>query len=353
MITFKSLLSRFSVFFLFVAISSSLFAQEKKEFNVACVAFYNLENLFDTIITPGIDDFEFTPDGPNKWNSPKYWEKLGNLARVISEIGTDYTPHGPAILGVCEIENETVLEDLAKQKAIASRNYKVVHHYGPDRRGVDVALMYQPEYFKVTNSISFRLKIPGRDDFRTRDQLMVSGELHGELIHIIVNHWPSRSGGESRSRPLRNAAADLSRYIIDSLQRIDPNAKIILMGDLNDNPDNASVIKHLRAKPEIKKMKDDTDLYNPFYSLYKKGIGTLAWRDTWSLFDMIIVSKPLVETDYSSYRFYRAQVFNKKFLQQESGRFKGYPLRTYAGGQYLGGFSDHFPTYILLVKEKK
>jgi hypothetical protein len=353
MITSKSLFSRFSVFLLFLVISSAVFAQEKKEFKVACIAFYNLENLFDTINTPGIDDFEFTPDGPNRWNSPKYWEKLNNLARVISEIGTDYTPHGPAILGVCEIENETVLEDLAKQKAIASRNYKVVHHYGPDRRGVDVALMYQPEYFKVTNSISYRLTIPGRDNFFTRDQLMVSGELHGELIHVIVNHWPSRSGGESKSRPLRNAAADLSRYIIDSLQRIDPNAKIILMGDLNDNPDNASVIKHLRARPEIKKMKDDSDLYNPFYSLYKKGIGTLAWRDTWSLFDMIIVSKPLVETDYSSYRFYRAHVFNKKFLQQESGRFKGYPFRTYAGGQYLGGFSDHFPTYVILVKERK
>lgn len=341
------------IFFIAILLSVAFAgqAQQKKEFKVVCISFYNLENLFDTLDTKGINDFEFTPEGPNKWNTPKYFEKLDNLARVISEIGTDFTQHGPAVLGVSEIENETVLEDLAKRKAIASRNYQVVHHYGPDARGVDVALMYQPEYFKVTNSKSYRLTIPGRDNFRTRDQLLVSGELHGEMVHFIVTHWPSRRGGESRSRPLRIAAAELGRHIIDSLQAADPNAKVIFMGDLNDNPDNVSVTKYMKAVPEIDKMKNGDELYNPFYNLYKRGIGTLAWRDTWSLFDMILVTKPLVETDYSSYRFYRANVFNKKFLQQPSGRFKGYPFRSYAGGQYLGGYSDHFPTYILLVKE--
>lgn len=346
----KNAISRLLTLALVLVLTLSGFAQEKRDFKVVCVAFYNVENLFDTLNTPGVNDIEFTPDGPNKWNSPKYFEKLDNLARVIAEIGTDFTPHGPAILGVSEIENRDVLEDLVKREAIASRNYQVVHYDGPDRRGVDVALLYQPEYFKVTNTKSYRLTIPGRDNFFTRDQLLVSGELHGELMHFIVAHWPSRSGGESRSRPLRVAAADLGRHIVDSLLRVDPNAKVILMGDLNDNPDNLSITKHLRAVAEVKDMKDD-NLYNPFFNLYKKGIGSLAWRDTWSLFDMHLVSKSLTDTDYSSYRFYRAGVFNKKFLQQASGRFKGYPFRTYVGGQYRGGFSDHFPTYVLLVKE--
>lgn len=330
--------------------TSKVQAQAEREFKVVCIAFYNVENLFDTLDTKGVNDFEFTPEGPNNWNTPKYYEKLDNLAKVISEIGSDYTPHGPAILGVSEIENETVLEDLAMREAIASRNYQIIYRDGPDRRGIDVALLYQPEYFKVTNVKSHRLTIPEQENFRTRDQLLVSGELHGEPIHVIVSHWPSRSGGESRSRPLRNAAAQLGRQIIDSIQTIDPNAKVILMGDLNDNPDNESVTKYLKAVSKEKRMKDN-ELYNPYYSFYKKGIGTLAWRDTWSLFDMIIMSKPLVEKDYSSYRFFKANVFNRKFLQQSAGRFKGYPFRSYAGGQYMGGYSDHFPTYVLLVKE--
>ena len=331
-------------------VGTAAFTQEQKPFKVVCVAFYNLENLFDTLNTPGVNDIEFTPEGPNKWNSPKYIEKLDNLARVISEIGTDFTPHGPAIIGVSEIENRTVLEDLARRKAIVARNYQVVHFDGPDRRGVDVALLYQPDYFKVTSTKSYRLTIPDRDNFFTRDQLLVSGELQGERMHFIVVHWPSRSGGESRSRPLRVAAAQLGRHIIDSLLLDDPNAKIILMGDLNDNPDNKSVTKNLRAISDHKIIKKE-ELFNPFFNLYQKGIGSLAWRDTWSLFDMLILSKPLSEPDYSSYRYYRAEVFNKNFLQQTSGRFKGYPFRTYVGGQYRGGYSDHFPTYVILVKE--
>jgi hypothetical protein len=351
MMTTKLHLVKLSTLLLALLISASVFSQDQQEFKVVCVAFYNVENLFDTIDTPDVNDFEFTPEAPNNWNTPKYYAKLDNLAKTISMIGTDFTPHGPAILGISEIENKEVLIDLTKREAIAKRNYQVIHYQSPDKRGIDVALLYQPDYFKVTSTKSYKLTIPGRDDFFSRDQLLVSGELQGETMHFIVCHWPSRSGGESRSRPLRIEAGKLGRHIIDSIQNLDPNAKIILMGDLNDNPDNESVSKHLRAVDQVEKM-NDTDLYNPFYGLYKKGIGTLAWRDTWSLFDLILPSKPLMGTDYTSYRFYKASVFNKSFLQQPSGRFKGYPFRTYAGGQYLGGYSDHFPTYILLVKEK-
>ncbi|MDD2197381.1 MAG: endonuclease/exonuclease/phosphatase family protein [Bacteroidales bacterium] len=336
--------------FLLLAIPLITFSQKEKQYKVVNIAFYNLENLFDTLDTPDVNDRDYTPEGLNRWDTKKYNEKLENLAEVLSKIGADATPHGPAVIGLAEMENRNVLEDLVKQEAIADRNYRIVHYDSPDRRGIDVALFYQSEYFEVTNSVSHRLNIEGRENFYTRDQLLVSGLLDGEEFHFIVSHWPSRSGGESRSRPLRNAAADLGRHIIDSVLSINPNAKIIYMGDLNDNPDNQSVMKHLRSKPDAKKL-EEGDLFNPFYSFYKKGIGTLAWRDTWSLFDMVMPSKSLMEKDFSSYRFYKANVFNKNFLQQKSGRFKGYPLRTHGGGQYLGGYSDHFPTYILLIKE--
>ncbi|HCY00684.1 MAG TPA: endonuclease, partial [Bacteroidales bacterium] len=200
-----------------LAIPLLTFSQNEKQYKVVNIAFYNLENLFDTLDTPGVNDKDYTPEGSNRWNTKKYQEKLENLAEVLSKIGTDATPHGPAVIGLAEMENRSVLEDLAKQKAIAERNYRIVHYDSPDRRGIDVALFYQPEYFEVTNSVSHRLKIEGREDFYTRDQLLVSGLLDGEEFHFIVSHWPSRSGGESRSRPLRNAAGDLGRHIIDSV----------------------------------------------------------------------------------------------------------------------------------------
>ncbi|NTW34164.1 MAG: endonuclease/exonuclease/phosphatase family protein, partial [Bacteroidetes bacterium] len=223
----------------------------------------------------------------------------------------------------------------------------------PDRRGVDVALIYQKEHFKVLNSNHVKLSISGNPGFASRDQLVVSGIFDGEPLYLIVNHWPSRSGGEKKSAPLRNAAADLCKSIVDSIQKIDENAKIIIMGDLNDDPVNNSIVKHLKAKSEISKTMPK-DLYNPMYNLFKKdGIGSLAYKDKWNLFDQIIVSGTLLGSDKLTYKFYKAKVFNKNFLLQKEGAFAGYPFRTYAGGVYLGGYSDHFPPYIFIVKEKK
>jgi len=321
-------------------------------FRVGCIAFYNVENLFDTINDPNVNDEEYTPEGTVKWDSEKYFHKLKNLSEAIAGIGLEFTPDGAAILGISEIENEVVLRDLAAQAAIAHRNYKVIHYHSPDRRGVDVALMYQPKYFKPTNSKSYRLTVEGQLDFLTRDQLVVSGLFDGEELHIIVNHWPSRRGGEKRSMPLRMAAAKLNRHIVDSLQAINPDAKVVLMGDLNDNPTNKSITEGLKAKGSQNLLKPG-ELYNPMLALYKKGIGSNAWQDTWSLFDQVIVSQGLLGTDMSSYRFKAARVHNKTELTQKSGRFKGYPNRTYVGGSYLGGYSDHFPAYIIIAKEVK
>ena len=330
---------------------SHLQAQQKKKLAVAIVGFYNQENLFDTINDPKIDDEEFLPNSPNHWNTEKYMHKLANMSKVISKIGTDINPDGFALLGVSEVENLGVMKDLAAQPLLKNRHLGIVHYDSPDRRGIDVGLFYNPKYFKLIASKSYRLHVPDKPYFRTRDQLLVSGLLLGDTVYVIVNHWPSRYGGEKRSRPLRNAAADLTRHISDSLLRLNPEAKIIVMGDLNDNPTNESVMKHMRAVPK-NKMKPG-DFYNPMYKLYKEGIGSTAWRDTWSLFDQVFVSPGLLGpvTLHSGLKFYKAFIFNKPFMQQKDGRYKGYPYRTFAGGTWMGGYSDHFPAYIVLVKQ--
>ncbi|MBI9055642.1 MAG: endonuclease/exonuclease/phosphatase family protein [Bacteroidales bacterium] len=346
-ITFKVL---FLVVFSFLLSTNFLIAQ-KKQFKVATVAFYNLENLFDTIDTPDKHDFEYTPEGEKKWDSKKYLSKQENMSMVIAQIGADVAKSAPAIIGVSEIENRAVLEDLVKTPALKKYNYKIVHYESPDRRGVDVGLLYQAAMFEVKNSVSATLKIDNIEDFFTRDQLLVSGELDGDLIHVIVNHWPSRYGGEKNSRPRRNAAADLTRSLVDSLIKIDKNSKIIIMGDLNDDPNNESVLKHLKAR-KTKESAVEGELFNTTYPLFKNGIGTLAYRDKWNLFDQMIISHPLIESE-TGYKFYKTEVFNKDFLKRKSGRYKGYPFRTHAGGAYINGYSDHFPVYMYLIKEIK
>ncbi|MDX9695352.1 MAG: endonuclease/exonuclease/phosphatase family protein [Bacteroidales bacterium] len=338
----------FIVVFSFIQ-KKNIQAQEK-QFKVVSVAFYNLENLFDTIDTPDKNDVEFLPDGDYKWDTKKYNSKLEKMSEVIAQIGADVTKSAPSVIGVSELENRKVLEDLVNMPLLKNYNFDIVHYESPDRRGVDVALLYQPSVMKVINTRSATLKIKGQDGFFTRDQLVVSGIIDGETIHFIVNHWPSRTGGEKTSRPLRNAAADLTRSLVDSIMTTDPNAKIIVMGDLNDDPHNESLIKHLKAKKTIDETKPG-ELYNCMYDLYKKGVGTLAYRDAWNIFDQLIVSYPLIAKDQQGFKLYRTRVFDKDFLKNESGKYKGYPKRTHAGGVYQNGYSDHFPVYLLLTKE--
>ena len=339
----------FLVIFPFLLSVFNISAQEK-QYKVATVAFYNLENLFDTLDIPDKDDFEYTPEGEKKWDSKKYISKQENMSKVIAQIGFDLTKTAPAIIGVCEIENKTVLEDLVNTSALKKYNYKIVHYESPDRRGVDVGLLYQASIFKVTNSVSATLKIEGMDDFFTRDQLVVSGLLDGEKMHFIVHHWPSRYGGEKNSRPKRNAAADLCRSLVDSIMAEDENAKIVIMGDLNDDPNNESLTKHLKAKKEEKET-GPGELFNATYLLFQKGIGSLAYRDKWNLFDQMIVSYPLLGDDKTTFKLYKTLIFDKDFLKEQEGRYKGYPKRTHAGGVYKNGYSDHFPVYIYLIKE--
>ncbi len=333
---------------------TATFGQNEKQYKVNTIAFYNVENLFDFEDDPLIFDDDRTPEGKDHWTQEIYEAKLANMAKVISEIGEDVTGTSPALIGISEIENRRVLEDLLNQEPLVKKDYGIVHFDSPDRRGIDVALLYQKKLFTPTNYKAYELVIYDDQDrskrIYTRDQLLVSGMLDGEKIHVIVNHWPSRSGGEARSRPKRIKAAELNKQIMDSLFSEDPYAKIITMGDLNDDPTNESVKDVLKAKSEREDMKIK-ELYNPMEDMYKKGLGTLAYRDGWNLFDQIIISTELAKKEYSSYRFYKAGIFNKSYLATPRGQYKGYPFRSFVNG-YTGGYSDHFPVYIYLIKEK-
>jgi len=335
---------------LILLISITLSAQDKK-LNIAIVAFYNVENLYDTIDDPITDDKEFLPDGIQNWNSAKYILKLERISEVISKIGQEVVPGGPAVIGLSEIENRYVLEDLINSEALKSKNYGIVQYNSPDRRGVDVALLYQKSRFIVEGSKPFSLKTADTS-FRTRDQLLVWGKLDGEEIYFLVNHWPSRRGGEQRSAPKRKEAALLAKHISDSLLSMNPNTKLIIMGDLNDNPNNASIVKHLQAKGDLDKVVPG-DLYDPMYKLFQNGVGSYAYRDSWDLYDQMIFTSALTGSDYSSYKLLKAKIFNEQFLKQKTGTFAGYPWRTAAGGQYLMGYSDHFPVYGILGREIK
>ncbi len=327
------------------------FAFAQKSYKVGCIGFYNFENLFDTIDHPDKRDEEFTPEGDKVYTTAVYREKLSHLADVVSQLGTEMTPDGVSILGVAEVENRKVLEDFAKQEKVADRNYQIVHYESPDRRGIDVALLYQPKYYEVQHSKPYPVLIyeDNGDRKYTRDVLLVSGLYDGEPLHILVNHWPSRSGGEKASRPYRNAAAKVCKGIVDSLLLVDAAAKIILMGDLNDDPVSPSVRQILQCRNKAEQVKNE-QLFNPMEEYFRNGIGTLAYRDAWSLFDQLILSGALVN-DQKGYRFYQAHVFNPRYLVQKTGQYKGYPFRTFSGDTYLSGYSDHFPVYLYLLKE--
>lgn len=340
------------IFILFFFVSK-IEAQKKRTFKVHTVAFYNVENLFDTIN----DTTKFDERSPmmelKTAREEIYQKKVQNMADVISKIGAKTSNNSPAVIGICEVENRAVIEDLANDPALLTKNYGIVHYDSPDERGIDVALMYQKALFRPLSSSAHQTKLSdnssdGRD--YTRDVLLVSGYLEEDLIHVLVNHWPSRSGGEARSRSKREAAAAVNKRLVDSLQMEDPYAKIFVMGDLNDNPTNSSLKKVLKTKGDKRKV-GFKELFNPMESFFKKGLGSNAYRDAWSLFDQIIVSKPLLEEDYSSFRFYKAGIFNAQFLITKKGQYKGYPFRSFSWGGFTGGYSDHFPVFVHVIKE--
>lgn len=350
-IMFKYKIAYLSIFMFFIFQNFSI--AQNKDYNISAIGFYNLENLFDTIDSPDTWDVEFTPGGSKNWNSKKYKSKLHNMALVIEKVATNKSKDGLAILGVSEIENRSVLEDLVKEPELAPRRYNIIHFDSDDRRGIDLGLLYQAKYFTPKSAKPIPVYLySGKERVFTRDILYISGLFYGEMIHIMVNHWPSRRGGEAKTSPWREAAAAECKKVVDSLMAIDPLSKIIIMGDLNDNPNNPSVKKVLKTKRKIKKVSKE-NMYNPMENYFRKGIGTTAYRDSWSLFDQIILSPGWVDKKAKGLKFHKAKIFNRNFLVQKKGHFKGYPMRTFAGGEFLNGYSDHFPVYIYVIKQKK
>ncbi|MDO5570733.1 MAG: endonuclease/exonuclease/phosphatase family protein [Bacteroidales bacterium] len=333
----------------FIALCFLCYSQEKKV-NVYGVAFYNLENLFDTINNNGNYDLEFSPQGDKQWNGAKYNSKLKNMASVFKEMAGKFIPQGPAVYGVVELENRSVLEDLVNQKSIKEWHLQIVHYDSPDKRGVDVALIYNPRLFKVLSSATHNLYLSKNPNFRTRDQLVVTGLLGGAKVSVIVNHWPSRLGGESSSSYLREAAASLTKHIADSLFRDDPNGGIIIMGDFNDDPTNKSLKEVLGGRKEISQT-EKSDFYNTVWPIFDRGIGSLAYNGSWNMFDQILISNNLLGKDENDpLKFWKAEVFNKPFLTTEEGEYKGYPKRTFSSGVFINGYSDHYPVLIYLTK---
>ena len=341
--------NKIKLFFVFTLICNSLYLKSQKD--VSVIAFWNVENLYDTINDPKIDDEEWLPTSKNKWNTEKYLKKLTNTSLILSKIGTDQQKNGASIIGLAEIENKNVLEDLVKTKSLKSRKYKIVHHNSPDARGIDVALLYQPDAFTLINSKPYTVKLPGDSSKATRDQLLVSGKLNGELTHFIVCHWPSRRGGEEKTNELRISAAKVTKHIIDSLIKSDVTSRIIVMGDLNDDPTNESVKKIINTRDEIAESKADV-FFNPMEKIHQKGEGTLSHKGKWNLFDQIIISSAFNNTKKGSFIYSSARINNFPEVCETNPKYLGQPFRTFVGSNYLGGFSDHFSVCIYLKKNK-
>lgn len=347
------LLIRFLLLTAIFLLFSPLNGQGTKDYQIATIAFYNVENLLDTLDNPETFDDDRTAAGKDVWNEEKYRKKIANISRVISEIGKEVSSDPPAVIGLCEVENRQVLEDLIAHKNLNKYHYGIIHFDSPDERGVDVALLYRTRYFipleaKNQKLILYEAGNSGKRDY-TRDQLLVTGLLHGEELNFIVNHWPSRGGGEAKSAYKREKAALLNKRIIDSLIRNNPEAKIISMGDFNDDPNNKSFKQVLKTEGDKSKLSAHS-LYNPMEVMAKSGKGSLAYRDSWNLFDQIYMTSNLVNRGGKGFQYYKAGIFNKPYLITQNGQFKGYPFRTYGYSGYEGGYSDHFPVYIYLVR---
>ncbi|MGY6649650.1 endonuclease/exonuclease/phosphatase family protein [Wenyingzhuangia sp. IMCC45574] len=310
------------------------------EDNLFSIAFYNTENLFDYKDDAHTLDTDYTPQGRKKWGHYRYQHKINKIAKVISKIGTDDCMFPPTLVGLAEIETKQVAIDIIHSETLRYLNYDCVHYDSPDERGIDVALLYHKDFFELLHSepIAVQVYEPSGIKDDTRDILYVQGNLHGEFTHIFVNHWPSRRKGIDKTHLKRIALAEILTARIDLIISQDPTAKILIMGDFNDDPVSESISKYL--------MKEN--IQNPMSDLYAQKKGSLIHNGVWHLFDQILHSNSFKEA--TGNQFLKAKIYNKDFLTDWTGRNKGEPLRTYIGKFYRGGFSDHFPVFSVFKK---
>lgn len=394
----KKLLSVFAILWFLVGYS------QQKQVKRAAIAFLNVENLWDTIVSADYIDGtvpfsnpkfhrsvpvdslkyletteeytgewsnenlvgkkvirkqiladDFTAKSPKRWGSKYYNQKLANEAKVISELGRQYTNDNPVICGLIEVENRQVIQDLIKQPALAKSNYGIVHYNSYDSRGIDIAIIYQKSRFTLENSYTKEIKIfneEGRREY-TRDILVAIGYLDGEKIAVFMNHWPSRRGGEAVSQAKRNAAATVLKNEMDKISAENPGIKLFAMGDFNDDPVSPSLKKYLGAVGSPSELSEKTPYYNLMYKLFKAGVASLAYRDSGNLFDQIIVSQNLYSTEKitPTYSIFKAEIYAPSYLINKEGQFKGYPFRSWDGDRFTGGYSDHFPAVSVIQKE--
>ncbi|NQY06168.1 MAG: endonuclease [Flavobacteriaceae bacterium] len=311
-----------------------------KDTNIYTIAFYNLENLFDTRNNPYTLDDDFTPRGKKNWTDKRYKRKLKKLGRAISYAGFYKSFQTPVIVGVAEVENQKVLRDLTKSKHLRDHDYSIAHFDSSDERGIDVGLLYKADLFDIHETNTIRVDLvdeQGMPDY-TRDILYVKGTLLKEEIHLLVNHWPSRRGGSEKTEHKRLTASETLSGKINHLLYENPDANIIVMGDFNDDPHSKSMEQLLEIQ----------QLYNPMQKLFSMNRGSLNHNFHWNLFDQIILTHNFFEYKPNTLSFLHADIFDDEFLREWQGKNKGNPFRTFKGRRYLGGYSDHYPVYIHL-----
>ncbi|MBT8204427.1 MAG: endonuclease [Eudoraea sp.] len=315
-----------------------MFFKRKKSPNTHTLVFYNLENIFDTQDDPRTLDDDFTPEGVKKWTPKRYRRKLRKLANTLNKVGKLTSGKMPAFIGVAEVENRKVLSDLINTKPLNRYSMGIVHHDSPDERGIDTALLYDPECFQVIRSEAIPLMVFNEEGVRdyTRDILHVEGKLNGEQLHVFVNHWPSRRRGEEVTEQRRLTASETLSQYMQQISENHPDPNFIVMGDFNDGPEAKS----------LQFLKNSLNLYNPMEKLASPERGSANYRRSWSLFDQILISPNFFNYEKGSHSFAHANIFDAHFLTEWKGRYRGNPFRTYVGKKYLGGFSDHFPVYV-------
>lgn len=341
-INYRRVISIFTFLFLCIFLISCSARKYKSKRNIT-VVFYNVENLFDLENEPGKSDGEFTPDGSKEWTKERYSKKLEDISKVLSGINKNELPE---IIGLCEVENRKVLEDLVNTGDLELGNYEIVHYESPDFRGIDCALIFRPDEFKAIESYPVKINFAGEPDYTTRDILYVKGKTQNrEELHVFVNHWPSRIGGLAQTEPKRVDVARLLKSKIDSLQTADPSAKIIVLGDMNDEPSNKSLAEIIAAKsPEA----ETADLINLMFPLHNAGLGTYFYRGNWNMLDNIIISANLMDNKGFQCIEKKGSVFSEEWMEYKNRNNEISPNRTYGGPNYYGGVSDHFPVHFQL-----
>jgi len=310
--------------------------------NECTVVSYNVENLFDTVDDPKIPDEEFLPTSEKKWDNERYQKKLNDLVRVISEINQKELPE---IVGLVEIENRTVLEDLIQTGVLKNQKYGIIHEESPDYRGIDVAMIYRQDAFQEVSHETLPVVFPDDPEFKTRDILHVTGKIKNKTVHIFVNHWPSRIGGDEKTEPKRVLAASVLKSRTDQILAEDPHARIIIMGDMNDEPANKSLYETLGAESPD----SGARLVNLMMPDDAKGLGTYFFSGSWNMLDNLVVSDALIKGKRFQVLDKKGFIFTNDWMIFTNKNGDKTPNRSYVGNKYVAGVSDHFPVYLKMI----